>query len=151
MCKLLLKMAEIKSEELYKKFQCILNELTPQNFLSSTEQALKLDITTVESLRDCVYQIFSKVKGGGGQKWVEFHFIFISQAIEEPNSSITYANLCRAMSPTSVKVEGKHKSTNFRRMLITTCQREFEALLTMLQSINEANTVRTSHDSHVTI
>ena len=62
---ILLKMTEfeeIKSEELYKKFQGILNKLTPQNFRALAKKALKLDITTEKQLRVCVDQIVSKVR-----------------------------------------------------------------------------------------
>ena len=43
--------------------------------------------------------------------------------------SVAYANLCKVMSPIKVDViveEGKIKCTNFRRMLLTKCQHEFE-------------------------
>ena len=43
--------------------------------------------------------------------------------------SIAYANLCKVMTPIKVDViveEGKIKCTNFRRMLLTKCQHEFE-------------------------
>ena len=43
--------------------------------------------------------------------------------------SIAYANLSKVMSPIKVEVmveEGKTKTTNFRRMLLTKCQQEFE-------------------------
>ena len=54
----------------------------------------------------------------------------IPQALEEPSFSIAYANLCKVMSPIKVELmqeEGKPpKSTNFRRMLLTKCQQEFE-------------------------
>ena len=53
---------ETKSEELYKRFQGILNKLTPQKFQALAEQALKLDITTEERLRGCIDKIFSKVR-----------------------------------------------------------------------------------------
>ncbi len=55
------------------------------------------------------------------------------------------------MSPIKVEmeVEGKVKSTNFRRMLLTKCQQEFEkdndeTLEAMQKSIDDAKTVRTS-------
>ncbi len=51
---------EIKSEELYMKFQGILNKLTPQNSRPLAKK-LKLDITTEKQLRVCVDQIVSKV------------------------------------------------------------------------------------------
>ena len=78
--------------------------------------------------------------------------LFVFQALEEPNFSIAYANLCKVMSP--IKVEfildgGKtKKSTNFRRMLLTKCQTEFEkdkkddeTLEKMREGIKEAETV----------
>jgi hypothetical protein len=44
--------------------------------------------------------------------------------------SMAYANLCKVMSPIKVEIqqeEGKPpKVTNFRRMLLTKCQQEFE-------------------------
>ncbi len=135
---------ETKSEELYKRFQGILNKLTPQKFQALAEQALKLDITTEERLRGCIDKIFSNIRGG---------------ALEEPNFSIAYANLCKVMSPIKVEmeVEGKVKSTNFRRMLLTKCLQEFEkdkkddeTLEAMQKSIAEAKTVRTSHDFYLT-
>ncbi len=50
-----------------------------------------------------------------------------------------------------MEVEGKVKSTNFRRMLLTKCQQEFEkdkkddeTLEAMQKSIDDAKTVRTS-------
>lgn len=72
------------------------------------------------------------------------------QALEEPNFSIAYANLCKVMSPIKVEwtLEGKQKSTNFRRMLLTKCQQEFEkdkkedeTLEAMQESVNQAKTV----------
>ncbi len=69
----------MEEKELFKEFYGILSELTPQNFLSSVEQALKLDINTEERLRGCVDQIFSKVDRGGGSGVVKnewsFHFL----------------------------------------------------------------------------
>lgn len=49
------------SEELYRKFQAILNKLTPQKFKSLAEQALQLDINTEERLGGCIDKIFTKV------------------------------------------------------------------------------------------
>ena len=51
----------IQTEELYRKFQGILNKLTPQKFQSLAEQALKLEINTGERLSGCIDKIFTKV------------------------------------------------------------------------------------------
>lgn len=52
---------EVQTDELYRKFQGILNKLTPQKFQSLAEQALKLDINTEERLSGCIDKIFTKV------------------------------------------------------------------------------------------
>ena len=51
------------------------------------------------------------------------------QALEEPSFSIAYANLCKVLSPRKVEwttEDGTKKHTNFRRVLLTKCQQEFE-------------------------
>ncbi len=65
---------------------------------------------------------------------------------------IAYANLCKVMSPIKVEwttEEGKPKVTNFRRMLLTKFQQEFEkdkkddeTLQKMREGISKAETVR---------
>ena len=72
--------------------------------------------------------------------------------MEEPSFSVAYANLCKVMSPIKVEFvseEGMTKHTNFRRMLLTKLQKEFEKdkkddenLETMLKEIEKAKTVR---------
>ena len=52
---------EKTTEELYRKFQGILNKLTPQKFQALAEQALKLTIDTEERLRGVIDKIFTKV------------------------------------------------------------------------------------------
>ena len=52
---------DVKTEELYRRFQGILNKLTPQKFQALAEQALKLEITTEERLSGCIDKIFTKV------------------------------------------------------------------------------------------
>ena len=51
-----------KTTELYRKFQGILNKLTPQKFQSLAEQALMLEINTEERLKGVVGVIFTKVR-----------------------------------------------------------------------------------------
>ena len=49
------------TEDLYRKFQGILNKLTPQKFQALAEQALKLTINTEERLKGVIDKIFTKV------------------------------------------------------------------------------------------
>ncbi len=66
--------------------------------------------------------------------------------------AMAYANLCKVMSPITVEYtskDGKTKRTNFRRMLLTKYQREYEkdkkddeSLETMQKEIESAETVR---------
>ena len=53
---------EKETVELYRKFQGILNKLTPQKFQSLAEQALQLNICTEERLQGCIDKIFTKVQ-----------------------------------------------------------------------------------------
>lgn len=64
---------DMQTDELYRKFQGILNKLTPTNFQKLAEQALSLDITTEARLSGCIDKIFTKVSvvglvGGWGQE-----------------------------------------------------------------------------------
>lgn len=52
---------EKSSQELYRKFQGILNKLTPQKFQKLAEQALKLEINSQKRLKVCIDKIFTKV------------------------------------------------------------------------------------------
>ncbi len=52
---------EAQTQELYCKFQRILNRLTPQKFRALAEQALKLEINSEERLSGCVDKIFDFV------------------------------------------------------------------------------------------
>ena len=57
---------EKMTEELYRKFQAILNKLTPQKFQSLAEQALQLKIDTEDRLKGVIDKIFTKVCGESG-------------------------------------------------------------------------------------
>ena len=48
-------------EELFRKFQAILNKLTPQKFKNLAEQALNLKIDSEQRLKGCIDKIFTKV------------------------------------------------------------------------------------------
>ena len=51
-----------KTTELYRKFQAILNKLTPQKFQTLAMQALLLEINTKERLIRVVDMIFTRVR-----------------------------------------------------------------------------------------
>ena len=51
-----------ETEELFRKFQGILNKLTPQQFQNLAEQALQLKIDDEERLKGCTDKIFTKVR-----------------------------------------------------------------------------------------
>lgn len=57
---------ELATAELYRKFQAILNKLTPQKFQALAEQALKLEINSEERLKGVIDKIFTKVRLNAG-------------------------------------------------------------------------------------
>ncbi len=50
------------TQEIYRKFQGILNKLTPQKFQALAEQALQLEINTEERLRGVIDKMHSQVQ-----------------------------------------------------------------------------------------
>ena len=121
-----------ETKAVFLKFQGILNKLTPQKFQALAEKTLQLPINTEERLSGVIDKIFRK-------------------ALEEPNFSVAYANLCRVMAPLKVETAGAEGKTNvitFRRKLLTKCQQEFEKdkhydeeREVMVKAIEEAATV----------
>ena len=53
---------ERETKEIFRKFQGILNKLTPQKFKDLAEQALILPISNPERLKGCIDKIFTKVE-----------------------------------------------------------------------------------------
>ncbi|XP_076087139.1 eukaryotic translation initiation factor 4 gamma 3-like isoform X1 [Mytilus galloprovincialis] len=99
---------ETKTEELYKKARGILNKLTPQKFQTLVKQMSELEITSEDHLQGVANLVFEK-------------------AIAEPGFSVAYASMCRYL--TQIKVPSTKKSgefVNFRAILLTKCQKEFE-------------------------
>ncbi|XP_062567019.1 eukaryotic translation initiation factor 4 gamma 1-like isoform X2 [Saccostrea cucullata] len=97
-----------KTEELYKKVRSILNKLTPQRFQTLVKQVSEMEINTEERLKGVTDLIFEK-------------------AISEPGFSVAYASMCRYLA--MIKVPSTSKSgefVNFRAILLTRCQKEFE-------------------------
>nr|XP_042912096.1 eukaryotic translation initiation factor 4 gamma 3 isoform X5 [Parasteatoda tepidariorum] len=93
-------------EKLKRSVQGILNKLTPQKFETLLTQVKNLNIDTEEKLCTVIDLIFEK-------------------AVDEPNFSVPYANMCKHLA--LIKVPTKNKNyVNFRKVLLTKCQKEFE-------------------------
>lgn len=97
-----------KTHDLFKKFRSVLNKLTPDNFGTLVEQVKLYEIDTEERLDGCIKILFEK-------------------AIMEPNFTDTYAQMCKELG-TIIKIEtsDNKQPPNFKRKLITQCQKEFE-------------------------
>ncbi|KAF5287745.1 hypothetical protein FQA39_LY15765 [Lamprigera yunnana] len=104
---------EKKTEELYKKVRGVLNKLTPQKFNTLLDQIRNFNIDTTERLQGVIDLVFEK-------------------AVDEPNFSVAYAALCGQLAlmqvpaPGSNNKDGQQDFVNFRKLLITRCQLEFE-------------------------
>lgn len=62
-------------------------------------------------------------------KYYVLIYIFKLQAVDEPSFSKAYANMCKICSKIEVLkvVDGNDVKANFRKILITRCQTEFES------------------------
>ncbi|XP_062889169.1 eukaryotic translation initiation factor 4 gamma 3-like isoform X3 [Mobula hypostoma] len=97
-----------KTQELFRRVRSILNKLTPQMFQQLMKQVQELTIDTEERLKGVIDLVFEK-------------------AIDEPNFSVAYANMCRCLTMLKVPVSDKPGvSVNFRKLLLNRCQKEFE-------------------------
>ena len=90
---------------LERNVQAILNKLTPQNFDKLVAEFKVLKIDTVPKLEAFVELIFEK-------------------AVDEHEFSQTYARMCKVL--TDKMVTNSQKPMNFKRLMITRCQKEFE-------------------------
>ncbi len=70
-------------QEILRNVRSILNKLTPQKFQTLMQEMLDLEINTEERLKGTIDLIFEK-------------------AIDEPNFSVAYANMCKCMIQVSV-------------------------------------------------
>ncbi|XP_066251122.1 eukaryotic translation initiation factor 4 gamma 3-like isoform X2 [Euwallacea similis] len=108
---------EKKTEVLYKKVRSVLNKLTPQKFETLVNQVRELQIDTKERLQGVIDLVFEK-------------------AIDEPNFSSAYANMCKEIQNMQVSITGTagdDKKLAFRTLLVMRCQMEFEK-----QSVDES-------------
>ncbi|XP_066579497.1 uncharacterized protein LOC136770503 [Amia ocellicauda] len=98
----------IKTQELFRRVNGILNKLTPQMFQPLMRHVNELTIDTEQRLQGVMELIFEK-------------------AISEPNFSGTYANMCQCLLRFKVPTTDKPGETvTFRTLLLNRCQKEFE-------------------------
>ncbi|CAH1972490.1 unnamed protein product [Acanthoscelides obtectus] len=106
-----------KTAELYRRVRGVLNKLTPQKFDTLLSQIKGLKIDTAERLQGVIDLVFEK-------------------AVDEPNFSVAYALMCRELAlmqvPTPNSTPENPEYVNFRKLLLTRCQMEFEK-----QSVDE--------------
>uniref|UniRef100_A0A4W3H6T3 Eukaryotic translation initiation factor 4 gamma, 3b n=1 Tax=Callorhinchus milii TaxID=7868 RepID=A0A4W3H6T3_CALMI len=97
-----------KTQDLFRRVRSILNKLTPQMFQQLMKQVQELTIDTEERLKGVINLVFEK-------------------AIDEPNFSVAYANMCRCLTMLKVPMADKPGAwVNFRKLLLNRCQKEFE-------------------------
>ncbi|GFU09861.1 eukaryotic translation initiation factor 4 gamma 3 [Nephila pilipes] len=101
-------MEELEKGKLKRSVQGVLNKLTPQKFETLLAQLKNLNIETEEKLALVIDLIFEK-------------------AVDEPNFSVPYANMCKHLAMIKVPAAGTTGTqVNFRKLLLTKCQKEFE-------------------------
>ncbi|PNF16446.1 hypothetical protein B7P43_G10313 [Cryptotermes secundus] len=101
---------DAKTEELYKKVRGVLNKLTPQKFSTLVSQVQALPIDSIERLQGVINLVFEK-------------------AVDEPNFSEAYANMCKVLSMSMQPQVDRKKDEpefSFRKLLVNRCQGEFE-------------------------
>lgn len=96
-------------DDLKKKVLAILNKLTPQKFQTLVDRFQDLPIDTQDKLGVCMELVFEK-------------------AVDEPSFSVAYAQMCKVMQMKKVPIDGgkEEEFVNFRKLLISRCQKEFE-------------------------
>merc|ERR1719400_1009124 len=99
---------ETEMEELRRKALAILNKLTPQKFETLVQRFQELPIDSYQKLAACMELVFEK-------------------AVDEPSFSVAYAMMCQELQKKKVPDEMKpEENVNFRKLLISRCQKEFE-------------------------
>ncbi len=93
-------------DDLIKKARAILNKLTPQKFEKLVDNFNELPIDNEDKLKACMKLVFEK-------------------AVDEPSFSVAYAKMCEVLQRKQV-VADNGTPINFRKLLITQCQQEFE-------------------------
>jgi len=118
---------QVKSDndKLLRSVKGILNKITPEKFDKLSDQIVTIGISSADTLRSVISLIFDK-------------------AVAEPTFCSLYSKLCVKLSmalPEFPPAEGEQRSMTFRRILLNTCQEEFEgaaaARATVMQEIAE--------------
>ncbi|KAH0567485.1 eukaryotic translation initiation factor 4 gamma 3-like [Cotesia glomerata] len=108
---------EEETQVLYKNVRSVLNKLTPEKFDKLVGQVRALEIDTQEKLQGVINLVFDK-------------------AIDEPNFAVAYVLMCKELALMKVNTPNEKNpsqvagnpaaNVNFRKLLITRCQVEFE-------------------------
>lgn len=113
--------AQNRVEELSRGVQCLLNKIVPQNREVIVDRMAEIEIANADELNRVNQIIFRK-------------------ALDEPHYCDTYADMVEKLQSRYPKFppqrEGE-KPLTFRRVLLNTCQEEFEGLPTTLEPPQE--------------
>ncbi|KAG9328821.1 hypothetical protein JZ751_010303, partial [Albula glossodonta] len=100
--------AVLAGEELYQQVHSILETVSPNTFQQAMRRMTALRINTEDRLMGVVMLILEK-------------------AASNPTSSVVYANMSRCLMGLKVPYKDKPgETTNFRKVLLNLCQKEFE-------------------------
>ncbi|KAH9545380.1 hypothetical protein CY35_12G044900, partial [Sphagnum magellanicum] len=125
--------AQSEKEKVFRTVKGILNKLTPEKYDVLLEQMMQAGISSAEILQGVISLIFDK-------------------AVLEPNFCSMYAQLCVNLSkelPEFPSEQAGEKPVTFRRVLLNTCQEEFEgadALRGKIKQMTESEQVRERAD-----
>ncbi|KOB76509.1 Eukaryotic translation initiation factor 4G [Operophtera brumata] len=122
---------DLKTQELYKKFRGILNKLTPQKFDTLLDKVKSLEINNQKRMEGVIDLLFEK-------------------AIEEPNFSEAYANMCQKLSVLKVPSDNNpEQQVNFRGLIISKCQNQFETGKSDEQLMKMENELAETKDARI--
>ena len=94
-------------EALAKRVRAILNKLCPQKFDTLVNQFMELPIDNIEKMTKAMELVFEK-------------------ALDEPAFAVAYARMCKTLSLRKITTVEEGKEVNFRILLISRCQKEFQ-------------------------
>ncbi|KAH9559266.1 hypothetical protein CY35_06G048400 [Sphagnum magellanicum] len=125
--------AQSEKEKVFRTVKGILNKLTPEKYDVLLEQMMQAGISSAEILQGVISLIFDK-------------------AVLEPSFCSMYAQLCVNLSkelPEFPAEQSGEKPVTFRRVLLNTCQEEFEgadALRAEIRQMTKPEQVRERAD-----
>lgn len=94
-------------EALAKRVRSILNKLCPQKFDTLVNQFMELPIDNMDKMIKATDLVFEK-------------------ALDEPAFAVAYARMCKTLGMRKITSVEEGKEVNFRTLLLTRCQREFQ-------------------------